>query len=74
MLALVHLYALLYIRRSFRTRNVMLCVQEIMLILPNYLTGEDISAFVVVVLIHFTTEAVSAVHRIVISLGQPTCT
>lgn len=29
-----------------------------MLILPNYLTGEDISAVVVVMLIHFTAQAV----------------
>jgi hypothetical protein len=67
MLVLVHLYALLY---SFRAGNVVFCVQEIMLIVPNYLTGEDISAVVVVMLIHFTAKAVCSVRRIVICLWQ----
>lgn len=50
----------------------MICVWEIMLILPNYLTGEDISALAVVMLIHFTTQAVRAVRLIVMRLGQST--
>jgi hypothetical protein len=49
----------------------MFCVPEIMLILANYLTGEDISAVVIVMLIHFTAQAVCAVLLIAMCLGQP---